>query len=93
MRKYRGQAGRSVYGRVKEQVNDGGTDEKPLKRHKELFHEGRDIEVGCRILSRCYGKPSRRMINEAVLIDELKDDETINSRRQCSYVKLNKVIV
>ena len=33
------------------------------------------------------------MINEAVLIDELKDEETINSRRECSYVKLNKVIV
>ena len=32
------------------------------------------------------------MINEAVLIDELKDEETIN-RRECSYVKLNKVIV
>ena len=33
------------------------------------------------------------MINEAVLIDELKDEETMNSRREWSYVKLNKVIV
>ena len=46
-RKYRGQTGRSVYGRVKEQVSDGGPDEKPLKRHRELFHEGRAIGVGC----------------------------------------------
>ena len=92
-RKYRGQTGRAVYCRVKEQVSEGGDDEKPLKRHKELYHGGDDVEVGCRILSQSFGKPSRRMISEAVYIDELKDEETMNSRREWSYTKLNKVVV
>ena len=44
-------------------------------------------------MSQSFGKPSRRMISEAVYIDELKDEETMNSRREWSYTKLNKVVV
>ena len=40
---------------------------------------------------RCFGKPSRRLITEAVLIGELKDNEVMNSRREWSYACLNKV--
>ena len=93
MRKYRGQTGRSTHERTKEQVSSGGSDDKPLKRHRELYHGGDDVEVGCKILARCFGKPSRRMISEAVYIDELKDSETMNSKREWSYTKLNKVVV
>ena len=93
LRKYRGQTGRAIYCRGKEHVEDGDVDKKPLKRHKELFHGGQDVEVGCKVLSQCFGKPTRRMIHEAVLIDELEDGETMNSRREWSYVKLNKVRV
>ena len=92
-RKYRGQTGRSTYERTKEQVSSTGSDDKPLKRHRELYHGGDEVEVGCKILARCFGKPSRRMITEAVYIDELKDSETMNSRREWSYTKLNKVVV
>ena len=90
-RKYRGQTGRAIYCRSKEHVDDGDVDKKPVKRHSELFHGGRVVEMGCKVLSQCYGKPTRRMIHEAVLIDELKEGETMNSRREWSYVKLNKV--
>ena len=93
LRKYRGQTGRAIYCRGKEHVDEGDVDKKPVKRHMELFHGGRNVEVGCKVLSQCYGKPTRRMIHEAVLIDELEDDETMNSRREWSYVKLNKVRV
>ena len=93
LRKYRGQTGRAIYCRGKEHVEDGDVDQKPLKRHKELFHGGQDVEVGCKVLSQCYSKPTRRMIHEAVLIDELEDGETMNSRREWSYTKLNKVCV
>ena len=82
-----------MYERLKEHVSEGSADEKPLKRHRELYHGGEDVEVSCKIVSRCYGKPSRRMIHEAVYIDELDDDETMNSMREWSYVKLNKVVV
>ena len=63
MRKYRGQTGRSTHERTKEQVSSAGSDDKPSKRHRELHHGGDDVEVGCKILARCFGKPSRRMIS------------------------------
>ena len=44
----------------------------PLKRHSDLFHGGNMFEFEIEILSRCYGKPSRRMITEAVLIEEFR---------------------
>ena len=55
-----------MHGRVKEEVSEGGTDKKPLKHHRELYHGGEDVEVGCRILTQSFGKPSRRMSSEAV---------------------------
>ena len=91
-RRYRGQTGRDVYCRGKEHV-DESDDKAVVRRHKELFHDGHDVELGCRVLSQCFGKPSRRLIHEAVLIDELKEDETMNSKREWSFVKLNKVVV
>ena len=42
-------------------------------------------------MTRCFGKPSRRLISEAVLIEELASDETMNSKLEWSYAKLNKV--
>ena len=93
LRKYRGQTGRSAYVRIREHMDEGGADDKPVKRHRELFHGGREVEVGCKVLYECYGKPSRRMISESVMIDALREDETMNSRREWSYAKLNKVIL
>ena len=41
----------------KEHVDKKGADDKQLKRHREQFRERSDIEVGCKVLSQCYGKP------------------------------------
>ena len=49
------------------------------------------FEFEIEILSRCYGKPSRRMITEAVLIEELNEEETMNSRKEWTYTRLDKV--
>ena len=40
-----------------------------------------------------FGKASRRMIAESVLIEQLSEKETMNSKKEWSYVKLNKVKV
>lgn len=94
-RVYRGQTGRSLYERFKEEVRDWWNQEEssPLWRHSELFHDGEEFDVGVEVLSECFGKPSRRMITEAVAIEELKDDETMNNKREWTYTKLNKVHV
>ena len=81
--------------RFKEEVRDWWNQEEssPLWRHAQLFHNGEEFDVGVEVLSECFGKPSRRMITEAVAIEELKDDETMNSKREWTYTKLNKLQV
>ena len=46
-----------------------------------------------KITDKSFGKPSRRMITEAVMIEGLRDEETMNSKQEWTYVKLNKVHV
>ena len=92
-RKYGGQTGRSIYERIKEHENDNGKrmEKCPLWKHSLEYHEGRAFEYGVNILSECFGKPSRRLITEALEIDRMGPDETMNSKREWSYVKLSKV--
>ena len=92
-RKYRGQTGRSEYERNCEHIKDleNKVKSSPLYRHKELFHQNENFDIKVSILARCYGKASRRMITEAVLIGELENNETMNSKTEWSYTKLYKL--
>ena len=92
-RKYRGQTGRSTNERFKEEMKDWWNREEwsPLWRHSELYHEGGDFEVEFEVIGDSFGKPSRRMITEAVLIEQLKENETMNSKQEWTYTKLNKI--
>ena len=94
-RKYRGQTGRSVYERVKEEVRDWKNHEErsPLWKHSVLYHEGQDFEIDIKVLSKDYGKPSRRLITESILIENLPTHETMNSKKEWTYTNLNKVQV
>ena len=94
-RLYRGQTGRTMYEREKEQIKawEDEDDECPLQRHANLYHEGGHFDVKVRILAQCYGRPSRRMITEAVLIDEIPSTMTMNNKSEWTYVKLAKVQV
>ena len=93
-RKYRGTTGRSTNERTGEHVSnwERGVEECPLFSHSRLYHGGQRFEFGVKVLRNCYGKPSRRMITEAVLINELSDTETMNSRKEWSFVELDKVM-
>ena len=42
-------------------------------------------------MKRCFGDPTKRHISEAVLIDELTDEQTMNSKNEWSYIRLAKV--
>ena len=92
-RVYRGQTGRSVYERSKEHIEAWvrGEDDCPLRRHANLYHRGEEFGASVKVISKCYGKPSRRMITEAVMIDEIPDTRTMNSKTEWTYMKLAKV--
>ena len=91
-RMYRGQTGRSAYTRTGEHVADWrrGDVKCPLYRHSTIYHQGQEFEFGMKILARCYGKPSRRRISEAVHIDKLNYTQTMNNKREWTFINLNK---
>ena len=94
-RKYHGQTSRSIYERNKEHQESWikKDDECPLQRHANMHHNGRHYVAELKVLAKCYGKPSRRMITESVLIDELQITKTMNAKSEWSYVKLSKMQV
>ena len=92
-RKYRGQTGNSIGERTNEHFDDWkrGETSSPLHRHSELYHGGKTFPVSVKVLERCFGDATRRKITEAVLIDELSTNETMNGKAEWTYVKLNKL--
>ena len=79
-RMYRGQTGRSVYERTKEEVRDWrNKDERsPLWRHSQLYHQGEDFELEVKVMDKSFGKPSRRLIT--VCYDRRVDGGTDNEQ-------------
>ena len=94
-KKYVGQTGISVYERTKEEWRGWQNHDNtcPLWRHSEENHGGGDFEVEIRVTDRSFGKPSRRLITEAVRIEEVNDCEAMNSKMEWTYTNLNKVNV
>ena len=66
-------------------------DKSPLRRHSQLFHQGEDFCV--RVVDKSFEKPSWRLITELVMVENLREDEAMNSKQWWTYVKLNKVQV
>ena len=92
-RVYPGQTGRSMYERIGEEIRAwrNRLESSPLARHSELYHGGREFDIEVRVVHRCFGKASRRLISEAVTIDEVDDENTMNSKKEWTYVSLSKV--
>lgn len=92
-RVYPGQTGRSMYERVTEEMRAwrNGLNSSPLVRHSDLYHGGGEFEVNIAVTQKCFGKPSKRLITESVMIDGVDSNKTMNSKREWTYVNLNKV--
>ena len=92
-RKYRGQTGNSIRERIQQHFDDWKRHEtsSPLHRHSQLFHSGKSFPVSIKLQKRCYGDPTGRKITEAVLIDKLSGDQTMEGKSEWTFVKLNKL--
>ena len=62
-----------------------------MYKHAESFHEGEEVEFRMGIISKNFGKPTRRLITEAVHIGNLQSEKAMNCKQEWTYVKLNKV--
>ena len=54
----------------------------------QLYHNGGGFRVEVKILKNCFGDLTTRRISEAVLIDELSANETMNAKSEWTYDKL-----
>ena len=86
-RKYVGTTGRSLYERMREHKASmrGRSMEdlnNPLRKHSEVFHEGKECRIGVRVIDREFGRPSRRLISESVRIEELGESESMNNKSE-----------
>ena len=89
-KKYIGQTGRSIYERIKEHntynEKDREDDNKPLAKHSFDEHEGKKVKFNVKLKGNTYGKPSRRMLTEAVYIDDMMTFESMNEKKGWSHV-------
>ena len=92
-RKYIGQTGNSAHERINQHFYEWERRIEccPLYRHSQIYHNNNNFPVKVKILKTCFGDPTLRHITEAVLIDELSGDQTINNKNEWTYVKLNKL--
>ena len=85
-KKYIGQTGRTIHERMKEHTKKSkdNTEEKTnsaLQQHKKDCHGGRDFKFKVNIKENVFGKPTKRMITEAVKIDSLDRKESFNRKQ------------
>ena len=92
---YRGQTSRCGYERINEHFADwedrktnNNTKKSILWDHSHAHHNNNDFKVSITILSQNFGDPTKRLITEAIMIDELDDEQLLNSKKEWSYVRL-----
>ena len=92
-KKYRGQTSRTTYHRTKEHFDkwEKKAEDSVLHKHSVQCHGGQRFGVGFKILASCYGKPSTRLITEAIHIEDVAEENSMNEKSEWNYVKLPRV--
>ena len=95
MKLYRGQTGRSTYERMKEHFHKWETkaEDSYLHKHAIEYHNGGTFHIDVRLIEQCYGKPTTRRRTEAIYIEELPEENSLNSKAEWTYIKLPRVAV
>ena len=94
-RKYRGQTGRSTYDRINEHFEnwEKKKEDSPLWKHSVEHHGMNTFPVEVKVLKRCFGQPTRRMITEVVMIEDMNDGEALNNKTEYGYVRIPRINV
>ena len=93
-KKYIGQTGRTIHERLKEHTKksrDNTQKEQTcsaVQQHKKESHGGRDFKFKVKIKENCFGKPTKRIITEAIKIDNLDRKKSFNRKQGWSNTTL-----
>ena len=93
--RYIGQTGRSLFERMNEHFAawKDKREKAVLWEHSKTHHRNGDFDIKVAIKARCFGEPTTRLITEAVLINELEDQDTLNNKNEWSYVRLPNIAI
>ena len=67
------------------------TEDSVLHKHSMECHDGGEFEVGVKVLASCYRKPTTRLITEAIHIEEMPEETSMNEKSEWNYVRLPRV--
>ena len=59
-----------------------------LWEHSCNHHNKDNFNANVTVLSQNFGDPTKRLITESIMIDELIDEDLMNSKKEWSYVRL-----
>ena len=59
--------------------------------HSREYHNGEVYEYEIKIISKCFGKPTKCMITEVVVIDEVYEDKAMNRKSEWGYIRFSRV--
>ena len=92
---YRGQTSRSGNERINEHFLDWVAHKAGKRTKKSLLweyscnhHNNDNFNANVTVLSQNFGDPTKRLITESIMIDELIDEDLMNSKKEWSYVRL-----
>jgi hypothetical protein len=90
---YMGQTGRTTYHRMKEHFSkwERRAEDSVLHKHSVQCHEEERFEVGIKLIASCYGKPTTRLITEAIHIEDIPEENSMNEKTEWNYVRLPRV--
>ncbi len=57
------------------------------------YHGGGEFDVSVRLLASCYGKPTTRLKTEAIHIEEVQEENSMNEKSEWNYVKLPRLAI
>ena len=58
-----------------------------LWEHSCTHHNSDNFNTNVTVLSQNFGDPTKRLITESIMIEELIDEELMNSKKEWSYVR------
>ena len=62
-----------------------------LHKHSTKCHGGGEFQVSVKVLAFCHGKPTTRLITEAINIEEMPEETSMNEKSEWNYVRLPRV--
>ena len=88
--KYGGQTGRSFYERMREHFDQyrKKSEKSILWKHALKHHNGENFPMEIKVDCMCFGKPSRRLMTEAVLINKMDRNESMNRKEEWNFIKI-----